>query len=35
VEQRKKRILVGASARTGDRLQRLLPANYWAVIRKS
>ncbi|MBV9503926.1 MAG: SDR family NAD(P)-dependent oxidoreductase [Acidobacteriia bacterium] len=33
VERREKRILVGAYARQGDLVQRLLPASYWTIMR--
>ncbi len=32
IERREKRLLIGRDARMGDRLQRLFPAGYWAIM---
>ena len=34
IERRQPRLVIGADARFGDRLQRLMPARYWSVLRR-
>ena len=34
IARRRKRLLIGADARGGDALQRLLPSHYWAFLRR-
>jgi short-subunit dehydrogenase len=34
VEKRAPRVLVGADARRGDRLQRLMPGRYWKIMKR-
>lgn len=34
IERRRPRLLIGADARAGDALQRLLPGSYWRLLRR-